>query len=62
MRIYNHDMKHYKAQDGAMLTKSVITLICFVILGAWGYFGNQEYLECLSGNQSIVLCGGGNTK
>lgn len=31
MRIYNHDMKHYKAQDGAALTKT----ICWAIVSVF---------------------------
>lgn len=62
MKIFNQDMKHYKAQDGAMLTKTVITLICLAILAAIAYTSEQDYQECLAGNQSIVLCGGGDTK
>lgn len=60
MNIYNHDMKHYKAQDGAMLTKTTIILI--VLICVVGYMSERDYKECLAGNQSIVLCGGGNTK
>ena len=60
--IYNHDMKNYKAQDGAMLTKTISILMITLIIAAIGYMSEQEYQECLAGNQSVVLCGGGNNK
>lgn len=65
MKIFNQDMKHYKAQDGeeaTYLTKTIIILICTAVLAAWGYTSNQQYEECFAGNQSVVLCGGGNHK
>ena len=60
--IDNHDMKNYKAQDGAMLTKTISILMITLIIAAIAYTSEQEYQECLAGNQSVVLCGGGNTK
>ena len=60
--IFYHDMKHYKAQDGEMLTKTIIWLIVAIIFAAIAYTSEQQYQECLAGNQSVVLCGGGNAK
>ena len=58
--IFNHDMKRYKAEEGSMLVKAcVIFLIIFIALA---YAGEADYQECMKGNQSIALCGGGNTK
>ncbi len=61
-QIFNRDMKHYKAQDGAMLTKSILWLVIAIIFAAIAYTSNQAYLECLAGSKSVVLCGGGNSK
>ena len=63
MRIYSRDMKHYKAQDGeeaTYLTKTTVILIALICVIA--YMSEKDYQECLAGNQSVVLCGGGNTK
>lgn len=60
MKIYSHDMKHYKEQDGAMLTKTTVILIALICVIA--YLSEKDYQECLKGNQSVTLCGGGNTK
>ena len=62
MKIFNRDMKHYKAQDGAYLTKAVSILVITIIIAAIAYTSEQDYQECLAGNQSVVLCGGGNNK
>jgi len=56
------DYKNYKAEDGAMLAKSMTILIVTVIFSAIAYASESDYQECLKGNQSVVLCGGGNTK
>lgn len=61
-QIFNQDMKHYKAQDGAMLTKTVLWLVIAIIFAAIAYTSEQQYQECFAGSQSVVLCGGGNTK
>ena len=61
-RIYQHDMKHYKAQDKSMLVKSISWLVCILVIAAIAYVSEADYQECLAGNQSVVLCGGGNTK
>ena len=58
--IFNQDMKHYKAQDGAYLTKIILWLAIAIIFAAIAYTSNQQYEECLAGSQSVVLCGGGN--
>ena len=60
--IFNQDMKHYKAQDGAYLTKALTWLVIAIILAAVAYTSERQYQECLSGSQSVVLCGGGNAK
>ncbi len=62
MKIFNQDMKNYKAQDGAMLTKAILWLVIAIIFAAIAYTSNQQYEECFAGSQSAVLCGGGNTK
>lgn len=56
------DYKHYKAEDGAHLVKTITFLIIFAILAAIAYTSNQDYEECLAGSRSVTLCGGGNTK
>lgn len=61
-QIFNQDMKHYKAQDGAYLTKTILWLVIAIIFAAIAYTSNQQYEECFAGSQSVVLCGGGNTK
>lgn len=61
-QIFNHDMKHYKAQDGAYLTKTITFLVISIIFAAIAYISNQQYEECLVESKSVVLCGGGNTK
>jgi hypothetical protein len=61
-RIFNQDMKHYKAEEGPMLIKSATWLVFVLIFVAVAYISEADYQECLAGNQSIVLCGGGNTK
>ena len=60
--IFNQDMKHYKAQDGAYLTKAITWPVIAIIFAAIAYTSEQQYQECFAGSQSIVLCGGGNTK
>jgi len=60
MKIFNQDMKHYKAQDGAYLTKTILWLVIAIIFATIAYTSNQQYEECLAGSQSVVLCGGGN--
>lgn len=62
MKIFNQDIKHYKAQDGSCLTKTILWLVIAIIFAAIAYTSNQQYEECLAGSQSVVLCGGGNTK
>ena len=62
MKIFNQDMKHYKAQDCAYLTKTILWLVISIIFAAIAYTSSQQYEECLAGSQSVVLCGGGNTK
>lgn len=57
-----YDYKNHKAEDGSMLAKSVTILIVTVIFTAIAYASESDYQECLKGNQSIVMCGGGNTK
>jgi hypothetical protein len=37
-------------------------LIVAAIFAAIAYMSERDYQECLSGNNSVVLCGGGNTK
>ena len=61
-QIFNQDMKHYKAEEGSMLTKSATWLIFVLILVAIAYASESDYQECLKGNQSVALCGGGNHK
>jgi len=61
-KIFNQDMKHYKAQDGAYLIKAITFLVIAIIFAAIAYTSEQDYQECLKGGQSIVLCGGGNSK
>jgi hypothetical protein len=62
--IYNRDMKNYRAQeDEAMFIKgSVWLVIALIIIAAIAYVSESDYQECLAGNQSVALCGGGNTK
>ena len=62
MKIFNQDMRHYKAQDGAYLTKTIGWLVIAIIFAAIAYTSNQQYEECFAGSKSVVLCGGGNTK
>lgn len=61
-RIFNQDMKHYEAQDESMLVKSITWLVFILIITAIAYVSESDYQECLKGNQSVALCGGGNTK
>lgn len=61
-QIFNQDMKNYKAKDDAILAKTCIWLVIAIIIAAIAYTSEQQYQECLSGGQSVVLCGGGNTK
>jgi len=61
-QIFNQDMKNYKAQDGAYLTKTILWLVIAIIFAVIAYTSNQQYEECLAGSQSVALCGGGNTK
>lgn len=56
------DYKNYKAEEGAMLAKTFTILIVTVIFAAIAYASESDYQECLKGNQSVALCGGGNTK
>lgn len=58
-RIYQHDMKHYEAQDESMLVKSISWLVCILVIAAIAYVSESDYQECLKGNQSVALCGGG---
>ena len=60
--IYNHDMKDFKAEEGSMLVKSATWLVFVLILVAVAYVSESDYQECLKGNQSVALCGGGDTK
>lgn len=65
MKLFNQDMKHYKAHDGeeaTCLTKSILWLVIAIIFAAIAYTSNQQYEECFAGSQSVVLCGGGNSK
>lgn len=56
------DYKNYQAQEDAILGKTMMILIVTIIFAAIAYASESDYQECLKGNQSIVLCGGGNTK
>jgi hypothetical protein len=56
------DYKNYQAHDDAVLGKTIVILIVAAILAAIAYASESDYQECLKGNQSIVLCGGGNSK
>lgn len=62
MKIYNQDMKHYKAQDEALFIKTLTILAVAIIFATIAYTSEQDYQECLAGSQSVVLCGGGNSK
>lgn len=53
------DLKNYTVRDESK-TKVWIIIIC--ILAALAYVSESDYKECLKGIQSIVLCGGGNSK
>lgn len=37
-------------------------LIITILLAAIGWVSERYYQECLKNNQSIALCGGGNTR
>lgn len=53
------DMKDYQVRDES---KTKVWLIIICILAALVYVSESDYQECLKGSQSIVLCGGGNSK
>lgn len=56
------DYKNYQAHDGAVFGETITILTVTIILAGIAYASESDYQECLKGNQSIVLCGGGNTK
>lgn len=56
------DYKNCQAQEDAILGKTIMILIVTIIFAAIAYASESDYQECLKGNQSIVLCGGGNSK
>lgn len=60
--IFNHDMKSYKAQDESLVIQATTWLLVLLIFLAVAYASESDYQECLKGNQSVALCGGGNTK
>ncbi len=60
---FMRDMKHYQVQDEkALKGKMIIWLIVTCILAALAYVSESDYRECMKDKQSIVLCGGGNSK
>lgn len=56
------DYKNYEARDGALFAKTLTWLVVAAIFAAVAYVSESDYRECLAGNQSVTLCGGGNTK
>lgn len=56
------DYKNYEAQDGALFAKTLTWLIVAAVFAAVAYASESDYRECLNNNQSVTLCGGGNTK
>lgn len=56
------DYKNYAAPEQASITRQTCYLIIAIVFASIAYTSNQEYKECMAGNKSIVLCGGGNNK
>ena len=56
------DYKNYEAVDGAHFAKTLTWFVVAAIFAAVAYASESDYRECLNNNQSVTLCGGGNTK
>lgn len=57
------DYKDYKAQDDkAIFGKSLVVLLLLLIFTGFAIVSTADYNECMAGNKSVALCGGGNTK
>ncbi|MBY0498851.1 MAG: hypothetical protein K2P74_04430 [Nitrosomonas sp.] len=56
------DYKDYEAQDGAMLVKAMTWLLVGIIFAAIAYTSTADYNECMAGNKSVAMCGGGVNK
>lgn len=56
------DYKDYEAQDGAMLVKSITWLLIGIFFAAIAYTSTKDYNECMAGNKSVAMCGGGVNK
>lgn len=56
------DYKNYAAEDGALFAKTLTWLIVAAIVALIGWASERDYQDCLKNNQSIALCGGGNTR
>lgn len=56
------DYKNYEAQDGAMTIKALTWLLVAIFFAAIAYTSTQQYEECMAGNKSVAMCGGGNVR
>lgn len=57
------DYKDYRAQDDkAVFGKSLTVLLVVIFMTAIAYTSTQQYEECMAGNKSVAMCGGGNLK
>lgn len=54
------DYKDYRAQDDkAMFGKSLTVLLVAIFFAAIAYTSTKDYNECMAGNKSVAMCGGG---
>lgn len=57
------DYKDYRAQDDkAVFGKSLTVLLVVIFMTAIAYTSTQQYEECMAGNKSVAMCGGGVNK
>lgn len=61
--MFYKDYKSYVAQDEkAVFGKSLTVLLVVIFMTAIAYTSTKDYNECMAGNKSVSMCGGGNTK
>lgn len=57
------DYKSYVSQDEkAVFGKQLTALLILIIFTAIAYTSTKDYNECMAGNKSVAMCGGGVNK
>lgn len=57
------DYKSYSVQDDkAGFGKQLTALLVVIFMTAIAYTSTKDYNECMAGNKSVAMCGGGVNK